>query len=369
MKNKKGLFLLCVVCLLAIAILLLKQRQSTNSSEPSDNLAMGNATTSVPTTTSTQLMSNNSAQVVGANPQVSSQQKAAASSLSNAMQERIDQVQRPIIFYGKVVDEKDQPVEGARAELTWTQFYPEGTFTTNLLTDQSGSFSLQNGKGATLSVSIAKTGYYEIKSLNQTSFRYSVVGGAEPFHPDISNPVVFHLRKKSPGAALITSRHGMSPVMEFSIPGDGSNVHIDFLNRTVGNQGQMELSATKPPKTADRGPKAWSFRMSIPDGGFIEENDEFPLEAPTSGYAPTVEFNFSPDDANWRDAIGKHYYIEFGQPPKYGRIDIGTGIYRGVQLGYAINPTGSPDLEAAEAPPPQKQLPPGVTEIVPTTTH
>jgi hypothetical protein len=368
MKSKKGIFLLCVVCVLAIAILLLKQRHSTNPNSD-ENLVVGNGAKSVATTISTQSMSNNSAQFVARFPQVSSQQKAA-SSLSNAMEERIDQVQRPIIFYGRVVDEKGQPVEGARAELTWTQFYPEGTFTTNLFTDKGGSFSLQNAKGATLSVSIEKSGYYEIKSLNQTSFRYSIVGGAEPFHPDISNPVVFHLRKKKSGSALITSRHGMSPVMEFSVPGDGSKVHVDFLNRSVGNQGQMELSSVKPPKTTDRGPKAWSFQMSIPDGGFIEENDEFPLEAPTSGYTPTVEFNFDPNDSNWTDAIGKHYYIEFGQPPQYGRIDIGTGIYRGVQLGYAINPTGSTDLEAAEEPPPaQRALPPGAVEVIPSTTH
>src|SRR5271170_4280569 len=81
---------------------------------------------------------------------VNSQQTVAASALSNAMQARINQVQHPIIFYGKVVDEKAQPVEGARSELTWAQFYPEGTFVTNLLTDQAGLFSLQNVTGASL---------------------------------------------------------------------------------------------------------------------------------------------------------------------------------------------------------------------------
>jgi hypothetical protein len=95
----------------------------------------------------------------------------------------------------------------------------------------------------------------------------------------------------------------------------------------VGTEGPIELSAVKPP----RGQPAteWSFRMSIPDGGFIEHNDEFPFEAPESGYQKAVEFHFKAGDTNWTEALRNKYYIVFGQPPKYGCIDVETGIHRG----------------------------------------
>jgi hypothetical protein len=85
--------------------------------------------------------------------------------------------------------------------------------------------------------------------------------------------------------------------------------------------------------------------MSIPDGGFIEQDDEFPFEAPESGYKPSVEFEFRAGETNWTQNLHKRYYIAFGEPPKYGWIDVETGIYRGVSLSYAINPSGSRYLE------------------------
>src|SRR5690242_12095939 len=114
----------------------------------------------------------------------------------------------------------------------------------------------------------------------------------------------------------------------------------------------MEISAIKPPHEDNREPKEWSFRISIPDGGFVQHNEEFPFEAPESGYQPTIEFRFKPGETNWTDRFTGQYYIAFGQPRKYGRIVIATQIYRGFSLSYAINPDGSRDLEPKEKQPP-----------------
>jgi hypothetical protein len=370
MRHKKTALFIGLALALLVALWLFERNKSPTAFEgASETVAQSNVT--VQAAPNARVAAQQDATTNGSRTtNAAAPQHASLPELSNAMQRRIDQIQRPIIFYGKVVDEKGQALAGANAHLMWSQFYPEGTFETNLLADVSGSFAFQGAKGARLFVSVAKAGYYDVKSLNLTSFQYSELEGAETFRPDISNPVIFHLRKKGQGANLLTSQRGMSPVMEFSIPGDGSPVRVDFFNRVTGNQGQMDLAAIKPPKTNERGPKAWSFRMSIPDGGFVEENDEFPIQAPTTGYMPNIEFNFTPGDTNWTDTIAKHYYVEFGQPPRFGRIDITTGLYRGVQLGYAINPTGSTDLEAAQEPPqPQRALPPGAVEVVPPKTH
>jgi len=43
--------------------------------------------------------------------------------------------------------------------------------------------------------------------------------------------------------------------------------------------------------------------MDIPDGGFVEENDEFPFEAPESGYQSIVDFAFQQGQPNWTTDI------------------------------------------------------------------
>lgn len=290
--------------------------------------------------------------------------QAALAFLSNTVQPYWDQVHRPIEFYGRVVDENGKPVEGASIGFSWTFYHPEGSFTTNALSDGNGLFALKGVVGAELFVSVSKPGYYNVKSLNQNnSFGYSTSLGSEPFKPSPSDPVIFHLRRKGSGVDLITSQHGIFPELEFSVPRDGTTIRVDFFGQKVASQGQLEVSSVKPP----RGQVAseWSFRLSIPDGGFVEENDEFPFEAPESGYQTTLEFHFQAGETNWTDTLRRSYYIVFGQPPKYGRIDVETGAYMGVDLGYAINPDGTRNLEPKESMPFHQEPPPGVTEVIP----
>lgn len=85
--------------------------------------------------------------------------------------------------------------------------------------------------------------------------------------------------------------------------------------------------------------------MEIPDGGFVEENEEFPFEAPENGYQPVMEFNFQQGQTNWTIHLKDDYYIKFGNPARYGWLHLDTSINSGVRLKYAINPTGSRNLE------------------------
>jgi hypothetical protein len=271
----------------------------------------------------------------------------------------------PITFYGQVLDERTNPVAEANVQFTWLVPYPNEPAKRDAKSDANGLFELTGATGRTLTVHVSKPGYYTINA-NQLNFEYSQKNNAVPHNPDPNNPVIFHLRKKGPGTDLITSQYGVFSQLEFSGPRDGTTTRVDFFNRKVGNEGQLELSAIKPPRNPeDRSAKEWSFRLSVPDGGFVENFDEFPFEAPESGYQPTLEFHFNPGETNWTDTLGKQYYIVFGQPPKYGRITVETGIYGGVRLGYAINPDGTRDLEPKEVQPPRRQLPPGVIEVIP----
>ena len=78
----------------------------------------------------------------------------------------------------------------------------------------------------------------------------------------------------------------------------------------------------------------------------MEDGDEFPFEAPEEGYRPKVEFDFQQGQLDWTINLKKDYYIKFGNPPQYGRLHLETAIDTdGTRLTYAINPTGSRNLE------------------------
>ena len=269
----------------------------------------------------------------------------------------------PIEFYGIVMDEAMLPI--ADADIHFSETTPPAA---TKKSGADGRFSLAGVSGRYLDVKVSKPGYYASKS-NRSWFDFSPTFGSPNETRDPSRPVIFQLRKKGPGADLITSQYGVFPELEFSMPGDGSPVRVDFLTRKVGNSGHLQLSSLKPPPEQAPAATEWSFRLSIPDGGLVEHRDEFPFEAPESGYKPTVEFQFKRGETNWVELLRKEFYIVFGQPRKYGRLKLQTGIDRGVYVGYAINPDGSRYLEPKEKQPQRRQLPPGVVEIIPKQTE
>ena len=134
--------------------------QMTNTSQPSQNISVAPA---------------QSAQIQIPASNESMQQKLG--SLSNAVQNLSTQVHGQIEFYGKVIDENNQPIEGANIEFVWAQMFPlpEGTPSTNVISDREGLFSLSGAFGARLGVHVSKAGYYYVRNLNVDSFSYSTL--------------------------------------------------------------------------------------------------------------------------------------------------------------------------------------------------
>ena len=248
----------------------------------------------------------------------------------------------PINFYGRVLDENEQPVPGAKVELSWTDLSQAGSSQSQTTTDAQGSFSLLNQTGRNLQVRVSKEGYYTPKQ-QQISFDYAGFWEANYHNPDPHNPVVFHLRKKH--HAEILSRGEIRPI----IPPNGTPVRFDLLNGgKVSPDGQLEIAAVTntekyPPRIFN-----WRATISVPDGGLIEHNAEFPFEAPESGYQRSVEFDMSTNVSDWKRLIEKSYFIQFGSPPRFGRIQIQlNGASQKASVRYWVNPSGSRNLEAS----------------------
>jgi hypothetical protein len=258
----------------------------------------------------------------------------------------------PISFYGKVLDQDENPVAEASIEFSWNKVnatnneMESGTAGTS--TDDKGLFSLENQKGGQLMVKVTKAGYYNLAG-NPCCFEYAQPYAGNFYVPDPNNPVVFHLKKRGVGVALITSQNGMRSDVKLLIPKDGTLINVDFLQRKAAETGPLQIAQVKPTDTRSQDATEWSFQMTIPDGGFVEYHDEFPFEAPDTGYQPTVRFDFQKGQPNWTDGVKADYYIRFGNPPLYGRLHLETGFDEpGARLTYAINPDGSRNLEPAQ---------------------
>jgi hypothetical protein len=265
---------------------------------------------------------------------------------------------QPINFYGRVVDYYNgEPIVGAKVGFVWNDLSATGTSETQTETAADGSFSLVGKSGKRLSVSVGKEGYYAVKGEVLRSFEYANPADGL-FTADPNKPVVYRLRKK-----------GASADFPINIPRDGTPVMLDVMQRRVGQTGQIRISENKPEHGAWRQATSWWFRMEIPDGGFAEENDEFPFEAPESGYQAVIQFDFQQGQTNWATSLKKDFYIKFGNPPRYGRFQMQTDIsYGGAIITYAINPDGSRNLEPMEqqyqAPLPP-WAPPGARAVIP----
>jgi hypothetical protein len=339
---RTGVLVACfVVVTLCVLLLLWAPHEKKNVSRPGMDTTENSESLGRPTQRSSEQIQPSqaaprSASTVAASPVTSTPQS------SNELYQRfMVEWQVPICFYGKVVDENSNAVPGASVRFHWSELPTEdGSRTATTESDAAGLFSLQGKRGPNLTVWVSKQGYYASHGGRQG---FSYLSGPEKFSPDPQQPAVFELRRKGQGVKLITSQNGIQPDLTLSVPKDNNPIRVDFFEHKFGASGQLEVSQLKPPW---REATEWSFSMSIPDGGLVEAREEFLVEAPETNYQATVHLHFAKGETNWCTHIKRNYYIVFGQPRHYGRIQVETDLsQQSVFLTYAINPTGSRDLE------------------------
>jgi hypothetical protein len=244
-----------------------------------------------------------------------------------------------------VLDENGNPVPDAEITFGWSELPTQARHVrASAKSDAMGVFSLHGKRGPSLDVSVSKEGYYASHGGKQ-GFSYFL-----GYSPDPHNPAVFKLRKKGQGEELISSKRGGWPDLTVPLPRDGTPVQVDLLQGKAGSSGDLEISQVKPDW---RQATEWSLSLRMLDGGLIEHNEEFPFLAPETGYQPVVELHFRKGDTNWTTQVVKNYYIAFGQPRKYGWLQVRSNISQEANfIKYAVNPSGSRNLEPVKAPNP-----------------
>ncbi len=255
-----------------------------------------------------------------------------------------------IVFYGKVIDEKKNPIEGANVLLSPTQT-PTGENNPKLekLTDRNGLFSIKT-HGMGLVVMVSKEGYYQLKE-SSGDFDYVDLGSTSANikspHPNASDPAIFVLKKMGHPDALVNFEKS------FSISKNGNPVQVDLVTSLETKDGSniikveawtFDQNITDPNSNL---PYNWSCRITVPGGGLIRKSGEFNFEAPAEGYQASDEIAMPAIlGKEWRSQVPQSYFIKLGSG-KYARIDftMSAGGSHFFAINSYLNPSGSRNLE------------------------
>jgi hypothetical protein len=253
----------------------------------------------------------------------------------------LSQWRAPIDFYGKVLDDHDQPIAGALVHFEWNDLSEKGTSEEQTLSDPQGVFSLTWKSGKGMSLTITKQGYYTPEESRYPSFEYGDPYGH--FQPDSTKPVVFHLRKKGVAAPLIRFRKS------FDVAKDDTPLIIDLATGSLARTGESALQVQCQTYDQGRLPGekfTWKCTVSVPGGGIQASMEEFPFMAPESGYQTAAEINMPADSQAWRMDVQQDYFIRTADG-RFGRI-----LFRMIAHGEHFcliesyfNPAGSRNLE------------------------
>ncbi len=292
------------------------------------------------------------------------------------LEKRARTINGPIEFYGRIVDQYDEPVIGARVTLeidtsneSLLAALLKSSDDANIFTvhdnfvkhtDRLGKFAVRDKRGNSLMIdSIEKEGYV-VKSVRDVidfdariSRRYQV---------NVHNPKVYQLWKKGETEPLINvssidgeiegevsyRQERRFIAMEKRGRSKAYNDHTIFSSPIFFFQGYSEkASMVREPPGTPKG-RDWWIEVGVVDGGLQKTKELYPYLAPNDGYRPTLRFGFKRGDPEWKYKMETQVY--FKSASNYGTCKLRVkalhkGDIRVSCENIYINPNGSRNLE------------------------
>jgi hypothetical protein len=251
----------------------------------------------------------------------------------------------PIEFFGKVIDQHDLPVAGARVTYTLHHLKFLGNAPVEgPLTDNDGRFEIRT-QGPSITVSVAHPQFYKGKDAER-QIDYGSTRAADPSSPKPTreSPTLFRLVRKGEAETVIHV-----PSREIRLPLDGRSVEISLGERSLAVKLRLySESGVLEPNEFRR--FDWSLILAISNGGLVERVNLLDFEAPEVGYVPEIEIRMaSAGNLQWSSRINKEYFVRF-ENGTYGRFQLtmsgDTGFCR---FESYLNPSGSRNLEVDPA--------------------
>ena len=227
-----------------------------------------------------------------------------------------------VAFYGKVVDQHDQPVQGVKVSIRlsgWNRgFLRGGRGLQNRMefirhTDAKGRFGIENQDGTSLGIgrdSFHKEGYINPIHLPKGggSFFY---GGYyledEKHHPDPDQPVVYRMWKRSadPPRRLIKRKSGYHCKMNGKWHGRDL---ITWERLSLKDpRADLILSARIEEQGEDPDVYDWELTLEMLEGGIQATDDAHLFLAPKDGYEKKIVIK-----RRFPDCFRNNYYYQGG---------------------------------------------------------
>jgi len=248
----------------------------------------------------------------------------------------------PIKFYGKVLDQFGQPVDGAEVELSWTTVIgPIPDPKKSIFTGSDGQFAVTDIQGKGITISVSKVGY-ESESDWIQSFEYASFYENNFHVPDPNNPVFFHLHKLM----------GAEPMYQFEMDNkmafDGPPVVLDVASGKVAAIGDFAFSLRLDGRS-EKDPDYTLLLQAQNNAGFILTNERFPFNAPENGYQTEMAIHQRATDTNYNSRQTFHFYAKT-RGGKYGVVWFEVNVPRigdtaSCNATIRYNPSGSRNLE------------------------
>lgn len=246
-----------------------------------------------------------------------------------------------IAFYGKVVDQNGDSVPNARVGYGLVDKFAASGGKGETVADTRGFFTISGVRGAVISVSVYKDGYYAIQNVSNQSFAYGYGSDTDTKPPPSKDsPAIFVLQKMGQAEPLIelSSR-------QLEVPRTGQPVTIDLATGRPSQSG-LQVSSQIGEKTQGR--FDWRYELNVPGGGLVERAGQFEFEAPQDGYKDKTEVGMLASKPDWKNADEKSYFVKLPDG-RFARIQVRfyPRDYRSmIVIESYLNPTpGSRNLE------------------------
>jgi hypothetical protein len=284
--------------------------------------------------------------------QASAVPAAAKPGLKEQLREVMNSANRPISFFGKVIDQDSNPIPDVKVtfEIRYMkEVGPVGIVDTfdypSAATGPDGRFALTGAKGSVLAVkSLEKPGYEPSEQVTRGTYWYW--RDKDPYRPDADNPKLFHMWKKAGAEKLV--RKGIGHAIRY----DGTPSTFDLLTGSAASQGDLRVSLVRNPQLIVYGQRdyEWTATIEVPDGGVIASTAEQMYLAPVGGYQNKVIVHMPANDPQWTNLKDVAVYLKLRDGKYYGRakLEFMVGSDRETtpfSITSFVNPSGSRNLE------------------------
>jgi hypothetical protein len=245
-------------------------------------------------------------------------------------------------FYGKVIDQYGQPINGA-------------TVTGYLRSDEG--FGINDEKVEEFKTQTDAEGLFQFTGLHGARFGQKV--SKDGYEMGLEGYIRQTGSKTSPNdraTFMMWKLRGAEPMVHTEIQAglacNGTPRSFNLLTgQRLSNGGDLVATLIRNPVDIDRRkPFDWTLTLSISDGGLIEIQGGYANEAPEKDYQQTITISMPANTNNWTPSIQRSYFFKSRGGQNYGKVTINLmANYEPppthFEIDAYVNPAGSRNLE------------------------